>query len=93
MAEVKNTVLNDEQMENATGGMNEYPVYDMLGIVIGKNANSAIFYDVKGDNDEVFVCNLIGDIEVMPGDQVYMYEITQDGDLGWAIEPVLDLKK
>ena len=61
----------------------DYEAYDMLGIVVDRSTDNAYEYNVKGDNDVIYVCNYNGDDELSPGTNVYMYMIQDDG---WTIE-------
>ena len=84
----ENRAMTDEAMAKATGGMGEFPSYDMMGFVVDKlpTQNYANHYNVKGDNDEIFICFYSGDDLLAPGTEVYMNQV---GD-GWAITPALD---
>ncbi|MCR5788701.1 MAG: hypothetical protein K6G83_02330 [Lachnospiraceae bacterium] len=87
MANEKNMELKDETMAKAAGGAGEFPQYDMMGFVVDKlpTEQYANHYNVKGDNDEIFICYYNGSNILAPGTKVYMFEI-QGG--GWKIEPV-----
>ena len=58
--------------------------YDMYGYVIDKLPKEEYYnhYNVKGDNDEIFICNYNGNDELAEGTYVGMWQI---GD-GWTIE-------
>lgn len=88
MAENRN--MTDEAMAQATGGVGEFPSYDMMGIVMDKLSTEhyANHYNVKGDNDEVFICYYHGDDILAAGTEVYMNQVGN----GWAIEPVRLMK-
>ncbi len=86
MADEKNIELRDETMAMAAGGTGNLPGYDMKGFVVDKlpTEHYANHYNVKGDNDEIYICFYHGDDLLAPGTEVYMNQV---GD-GWAIEPV-----
>ncbi len=88
MADNKNRALNDDAMAKAAGGAGEFPQYDMMGFVVDKLPveQYANHYNVKGDNDEIFICWYAGSDVLAPGTEVYMFHIEQDN--GWKIEPV-----
>ncbi|MBQ7583337.1 MAG: hypothetical protein IJT24_01890 [Lachnospiraceae bacterium] len=58
--------------------------YDMYGYVVDKLPEDEYYnhYNVKGDNDEIFICNYNGNDELAEGTYVGMWQI---GD-GWTIE-------
>ena len=91
MISKKNVELNDEAMAKASGGTGIFPDYDMMGTVINKlpSEQYANHYNVKGDNDQIYVCWYAGDDIIAPGTEVYMFHIEQDN--GWKIELALDL--
>ena len=62
--------------------------YDMYGYVVDKLPEDEYsnHYNVKGDNDEIFICNYNGNDELAEGTYVGMLEI---GD-GWTIEVIDD---
>ena len=61
--------------------------YDMYGFVIDKLPEDEYYnhYNVKGDNDEIYICNYNGNDELAEGTYVGMWQI-QDG--GWTIEVI-----
>ena len=63
--------------------------YDMYGYVVDKLPEDEYsnHYNVKGDNDEIFICNYNGNDELVEGAYVGMLQI---GD-GWTIEVIDDL--
>ena len=65
--------------------------YDMIGMVLDKLPQDKYYnhYNVKGDNDEVYICNYNGNDELEEGTWVYMYMI-DDGM--YTIEVVTELK-
>ena len=91
MADNKNIELNDEMMAQAAGGSGSLDNYDMYGTVVEKlpTEQYANHYNVKGDNDEIFVCWYAGDDVLAHGTEVGMIHITQDN--GWKIEPVMHI--
>ena len=61
-------------------GLDAYSVdYDMYGYVVDKNTDEEyahhVHYNVKGDNDEIFVCNYNGTDELSEGTYVGMYQV------------------
>ena len=88
MVDNRNMELNDDVMVKAAGGTGEFPNYDMIGFVTDKlpTVQYANHYNVKGDNDEIFICWYAGDNILASGTKVYMFHIEQDN--GWKIEPV-----
>ena len=86
----ENRIMTDEAMAQAIGGAGEFPGYDMMGFVVDKLSTEhyANHYNVKGDNDEIFICYYHGDDFLAPGTEVYMNQV---GD-GWAIEKVVLMK-
>ncbi len=61
-------------------GLDAYDVdYDMYGYVVDKNTDEEyahhVHYNVKGDNDEIFVCNFNGTDELSEGTYVGMYKV------------------
>ena len=88
MADSKNMELNDEMMAKAAGGKRESDEYDMYGFVVNKlpAEQYANHYNVKGDNDEIFICWYAGDDILEAGAKVGMTHIEQDN--GWKIEPI-----
>jgi len=91
MADNRNMKLNDETMAKAAGGAGRSDNYDMYGTVVEKLSTEqyANHYNVKGDNDEIFVCWYAGDDVLAPGTEVGMIHIEQDN--GWKIEPVMHI--
>ena len=91
MADNKNIALNDEMMANAAGGSGRSDNYDMYGTVVEKlpAEQYANHYNVKGDNDEIFVCWYSGNDVLAPGTEVGMIHIEQDN--GWKIEPIMHI--
>ncbi len=65
--------------------------YDMIGMVLDKLPEDEYYnhYNVKGDNDEVYICNYNGNDELEEGTWVYMYMI-DDGM--YTIEVATELK-
>ena len=88
MADNKNMEINDDTMAKVTGGTGSFPSYDMMGFVVSKlpTENYANHYNVKGDNDEIFICFYAGDDLLAPGTEVYMNQVED----GWAIQPAWD---
>lgn len=64
--------------------------YDMYGYVVDKLPEDEYYnhYNVKGDNDEIFICNYNGNDELTEGIYVGMWQI---GD-GWTLEVIDDIK-
>ena len=64
---------------------------DMYGFVIDKlpTEHYANHYNVKGDNDEVFICWYAGDDTLGAGTEVGMQHIPHDN--GWKIEPIMHI--
>ncbi len=62
--------------------------YDMYGYVVDKLPEDQYYnhYNVKGDNDEIFICNYNGNDELAEGTYVGMWQI---GD-GWTLEVIGD---
>ena len=62
--------------------------YDMYGYVVDKLPTDKYYnhYNVKGDNDEIFICNYNGNDELKEGTYVGMWQI---GD-GWTLEVIDD---
>ena len=62
--------------------------YDMYGYVVDKLPEEQYYnhYNVKGDNDEIFICNYNGNDELAEGTYVGMWQI---GD-GWTLEVIGD---
>ncbi len=91
MADNRNTELKDEMMENAAGGTGRSDRYDMYGFVVDKlpTEQYANHYNVKGDNDEIFICYYAGDDILPAGTEVGLIHIAQDN--GWKIEPVMHI--
>ncbi|MBQ7563638.1 MAG: hypothetical protein IJT16_06570 [Lachnospiraceae bacterium] len=91
MADEKNTKLNDEAMAKAAGGAGRSDEYDMYGFVVEKlpAEQYANHYNVKGDNDEIFICWYAGDDILAAGTEVGMTHIPQDN--GWKIEPIMHI--
>ena len=91
MADSRNMELNDEAMAKAVGGAGEFPQYDMIGSVVDKLPADqyANHYNVKGDNDEIFICWYAGDDILGAGTEVGMTHIPQDN--GWKIEPIMHI--
>lgn len=91
MAENKNMELNDEKMAKAAGGAGISDEYDMYGFVVDKlpAEQYANHYNVKGDNDEIFICYYAGNDILGPGTEVGMIHIAQDN--GWKIEPIMHI--
>ena len=91
MADNKNMELNDEMMAKAAGGKRDAGEYDMYGSVVNKlpTEQYANHYNVKGDNDEIFICWYAGDDTLVAGTEVGMTHIEQDN--GWKIEPVMHI--
>ena len=60
--------------------------YDMYGFVVDKLPEDQYYnhYNVKGDNDEIFVCNYNGEDELTAGAYVGMWQIED----GWTIEVI-----
>jgi hypothetical protein len=89
MADNKNMELNDEMMAKAAGGTGISDDYDMYGVVVDKLPTDqyANHYNVKGDNDEIFICWYAGNDTLAPGTEVGMTHIPQDN--GWKLEPVM----
>lgn len=60
--------------------------YDMYGFVVDKLPEDEYYnhYNVKGDNDEIFVCNYNGEDELTAGTYVGMWQIED----GWTIEVI-----
>ena len=58
--------------------------YDMYGYVVDKLPEDEYYnhYNVKGDNDDIYICNYNGNDELAEGPSVGMWQI---GD-GWTIE-------
>jgi len=71
-----------ETEKNGTEG------YDMYGYVVDKLPTDKYYnhYNVKGDNDEIFICNYNGNDELNKGTYVGMWQI---GD-GWTLEVIDD---
>ena len=86
----QNIKLNDKAMEQAVGGINEFPEYDMMGFVVDKHPTENSAYNVKGDNDEIYICYYDGSDFVAPGTEVYMFHNAIDNT--WQMKPALDLK-
>ena len=91
MAESKNMELNDDAMAKAAGGAGKSQDYDMFGFIVNKlpTEQYANHYNVKGDNDEIFVCWYAGDDILSPGTEVGMTHIPQDN--GWKCEPIMHI--
>ena len=64
--------------------------YDMYGYVVDKLPEDEYYnhYNVKGDNDKIFICNYNGNDELAEGTYVGMRQI---GD-GWTLEVIDDMK-
>ncbi len=60
--------------------------YDMYGYVVDKLPEDQYYshYNVKGDNDEIYICNYNGNDELAEGTYVGMFQI---GD-GWTLEVI-----
>lgn len=60
--------------------------YDMYGFVVDKLPEEEYYnhYNVKGDNDEIFICNYNGEDELAAGTYVGMWQIED----GWTIEVI-----
>ena len=86
-----NNMEHDEMMANAAGGKRDSGDYDMMGFVVDKlpTEQYANHYNVKGDNDEIFICWYAGDDILGAGTEVGMTHISQDN--GWKIEPVMHI--
>ena len=65
--------------------------YDMIGKVLDKLPEDEYYnhYNVKGDNDEIYICNYNGEGELEEGTWVYMYMV-DDGM--YNIEVAYDIK-
>lgn len=65
--------------------------YDMVGKIVDKLPEDEYYnhYNVKGDNDEIYICNYNGEGELEEGTWVYMYMI-DDGM--YNIEVAHDIK-
>lgn len=65
--------------------------YDMIGKIIDKLPEDEYYnhYNVKGDNDEIYICNYNGEGELEEGTWVYMYMV-DDGM--YNIEVAYELK-
>ena len=75
-----------DQIQNVDYESDEY---DMYGFVVDKlpTEQYANHYNVKGDNDEIFICWYAGDDILGAGTEVGMTHISQDN--GWKIEPIM----
>ena len=77
-----------EAIENEVSDADAPVEYDMYGYVVDKLPTDEYYnhYNVKGDNDEIFICNYNGDDELAEGTYVGMWQI---GD-GWTLEVIGD---
>ena len=90
--------FNTEQAATEDESTNEYvdiaigtTGYDMIGKVVDKLPEDEYYnhYNVKGDNDEIYICNYNGEGELEEGTWVYMYMV-DDGM--YNIEVAYDIK-
>ncbi len=82
----QNINLTDAAMEQAVGGINDFPEYDMIGLVVGKHQADPYAYDIKGDNDVIYICYYQGTDDVAPGTEVYMFH--NDIDNTWEFRQI-----
>lgn len=82
--------LTDRIMSSLTP-WGEFSIYDMAGEVVDKLPADEYYnhYNVKGDNDEIYICNYNGEDELEAGTRVNMFKIED----GWTIEVAEDDKK
>jgi hypothetical protein len=69
----------------------EFYIYDMVGEIVDKLPESEYYnhYNVKGDNDEIYICNYNGEDELEAGTRVNMFRIED----GWTIEVADDTEE
>ena len=79
----QNINLTDKALEQVNGGINDFPEYDMIGIVVGKHQADPYAYDVKGDNDVIYICYYDETGDITPGTEVYMFHNNIDNT--WQI--------
>ena len=62
----------------------EFFIYDMVGEIVDKLPEDEYYnhYNVKGDNDEIYICNYNGEDELEAGTRVNMFRVED----GWTIE-------
>lgn len=83
--------LDGEDAEALTEGIisslkyeGEFFIYDMVGEIVDKLPEDEYYnhYNVKGDNDEIYICNYNGEDELEAGTRVNMFRVED----GWTIE-------
>ena len=92
----ENTAANNLPVETEDPGNTDIPAqdastaveYDMYGFVVDKLPTEEYYnhYNVKGDNDVIYICNYNGEDELAEGTYVGMWQI---GD-GWTLEVIGD---
>ena len=69
----------------------EVSIYDMVGEIVDKLPEDEYYnhYNVKGDNDEIYICNYNGEDELEAGTRVNMFRVED----GWTIEVADEIEK